>query len=146
MGIGLLEILLVLNALWFAGGFHLFYLRREVFAKVLVPNKEDRNSPAYDTLIETGRFLGGFNLAFAVLNIFLLFNFAEFDKDIQWAVFLIVISIAHGTQFVGNIPMALRNRRGEGIWNVFEGIMLCIFVIDFTLMTLNAALAIAYIL
>jgi len=37
--------------------------------------------------------------------------------------------------------MALKNRRGGGLWNVFKGVMLLIFVIDFTLMIANAALA-----
>jgi len=54
-------------------------------------------------------------------------------------------ALAHGSQFVGNIPMALKNRRGEGLWNVFKGVMLRIFVIDFTLMVFNGVLAITYL-
>ena len=90
------------------------------------------------------RFLGGFNLAFSALNIFLVFNLVDFDKDIQWAILLFVNAIAHGTQFAGNVPMALQNRRGGGLWNVFEGVMLRIFVIDFVLMVFNAVVSAIY--
>ena len=60
------------------------------------------------------------------------------------SILLLVLAVAHGSQFAGNVPIALQNRRGEGVWNVFKGLMLFIFVIDFTLMTLNAALAAMY--
>ena len=42
--------------------------------------------------------------------------------------------------------MALKNRGGGGLWRVFEGVMLRIFVIDFVLMVLNAGLAVLYFL
>ena len=138
----LLLLVLILNAIWFAMGFYAFYLRRRVFAKVVVPNKEDRNNSAYEAVIESGRFMGGFNFALSALNIMLLVNFGGFDKDSQWATLLIFNALAHGSQFVGNIPMALKNRRGEGLWNVFKGVMLRIFVIDFTLMVFNGVLAV----
>ena len=136
----MLEIVLILNALWFFGGFHVFYLRRHIFAKIIVP-KEHRDTPVLQTLVETGRFMGGFNFAFFVLNVLLLLNLGVFDKDMQWALLLAVNAVAHGSQFMGNVPIALQNRRGEGAWDVFKGLMLFIFVIDFTLMTLNGALA-----
>lgn len=137
-----LHIVLALNALWFAMGFHAFYLRREVFGKVLVPVKEDRVGTAYAAVIESGRFMGGFNFALSALNIMLLIGFGGFEAGEQWAVLLIFNSLAHGSQFAGNIPMALANRRGGGIWRVFKGVMLRIFVIDFTLMVANGVLAI----
>jgi len=141
----LLEIVLILNAIWFALGFVSFYLRREVFAKVLVP-KEHRNTPVYDTLVETGRFMGGFNFAFSLLNVLLFLNIDEFQNNNQWAILLAVIAVAHGSQFAGNVPMALRNLRGQGSWNVFKGVMLRIFVVDFALMTFNAGLVVMMIL
>ena len=138
---GMFEALLILNALWFFAGFHLFYLRRHVFAKILVP-KQDRDTPVLATLTATGRFMGGFNFAFMVLNLLLLFNLSAFDSDHQRAILLTVMAVAHGSQFVGNLPIALENRHGRGVWNVLGGLMLFIFITDITLMLLNAALAI----
>ena len=138
----LIQALLIANAIWFAMAFDAFYLRRKVFGKVLVPIKEDRDNSAYEALVESGRFMGGFNLALSALNVLLAFNFGGFETDAQWATLLIFNALAHGSQFFGNVPMALQNRRGEGLWRVFKGVMLRIFVIDFTLMVLNAALAI----
>ena len=139
----MLEAVLVLNAFWFAMGFHVFHLRRKVFAKVLVPD-EHRDTTVFEILTETGRFLGGFNIAFSALNVLLLLNIAAFDKDVQWAILLVVNAVAHGTQFAGNVPIALQNRRGSGAWNVFKGVMLRIFVIDFVLVVFNGVLAATY--
>ncbi len=138
-----LKAVLLMNAVWFALGFDAFYRRREIFGKVLVPDKQHRNNTAYEALVESGRFMGGFNLALSVLNIMLLFNIGGFDKNSQWATLLIFNALAHGSQFFGNIPMAMQNRRGGGLWNVFKGVMLRIFVIDCALMIFNALLAIA---
>lgn len=99
-----------------------------------------------DVLIQSGKFLGGFNFAFMVLNILLLLNLSTFDKNTQWALLLFVNAVAHGSQFAYNVPTALQNRRGEGVWQVLKGLMLFIFVTDFTLMVLNAALAGFYLM
>lgn len=139
----MLEITLIANALWFAGGFNLFATRGHIFAKVVIA-KEHRDTPVLETLIMSGKFLGGFNLAFAILNVLLLLNTGLFDKDLQWAIILFVIAIAHGTQFAYNVPVAIQNRRGEGVWEV-KGLMRFIFVTDFTLMTVNAVLAGLYV-
>lgn len=137
----LLQILFALNAIWFAMAFDAFYRRRKIFAKVMVPKPEDRDNSAYEALIESGRFMGGFNLALSAFNVLLVFNVGGFESDTQWATLLIFNALAHGSQFFGNVPMALQNRRGGGLWNVFKGVMRLIFVIDFTLMVANAALA-----
>ena len=136
-----LTVILALNALWFAMGFYAFYLRREVFGKVIVPVKQDRDNTAYEAVVESGRFMGGFNFALSALNIMLLFDLGGFETGNQWAVLLAFNALAHGSQFAGNIPMALANRRGGGLWPVFRGVMLRIFVIDLALMVANAALA-----
>ena len=138
----MIQILLIANAIWFAMAFDAFYLRRRVLGKVLVPIKEDRDNSAYEALLESGRFMGGFNLALSALNVLLVFNVGGFETDAQWATLLIFNALAHGSQFFGNVPMALQNRNGGGLWHVFKGVMLRIFVIDFTLMVLNASLAV----
>jgi len=139
-----LKILFLANAIWFAMAFNAFYIRRRVFGKILVPNKADRENTAYEALVESGRFMGGFNLALSALNVFLLFNVGGFDKDSQWAALLAFNALAHASQFFGNVPMALQNRSGEGLWNVFKGVMLLIFVVDFVLMVFNAVLAVVF--
>ena len=138
----MLETVLVLNALWFALGFHLFSMRGRVFAKVVVA-PDHRDTPVFDTLIMSGKFLGGFNLAFSALNILLLINTSLFDKDLQWVILLFAIAVAHATQFAFNVPVALQNRRGEGVWQV-KGLMLFIFVTDFTMMMLNLGMAVSF--
>ena len=136
----MIEILLVLNAIWFALGFHTFYIRRIIFAKILVA-KEHRETPVFAILAESGKFLGGFNIAFAVLNILLLFNLELFNSDAQWALLLLVNAVAHGSQFYANLPIAIQNRRGEGVWQVLKGLILFIFVVDFLLMAANFSLS-----
>ncbi|GAA3921200.1 hypothetical protein [Litoribacillus peritrichatus] len=141
----MLEIILILNALWFAMGFNVFSIRNKIFAKLVVP-RAHRDTPVFKILAESGRFLGGFNLAFALLNLLLLINLNAFDKDLQWAILLFVNAVAHGTQFVFNLPIALENRKGRGVWQVLKGTMLFIFINDFLLMVLNAVFAAAYLL
>ncbi len=139
----MLETILVLNAVWFLMGFNVFSIRHKIFAKLVVP-REHRDTPVFEVLAASGRFLGGFNLAFFVLNVLLLLNINAFDKGVQWAILLFVIAVAHGSQFAFNVPIALENRRGGGVWNVFKGTMLFIFVTDFVMMALNALMASIY--
>jgi hypothetical protein len=142
----LLTALLTLNAIWFGMGFHAFYLKRHIFGKVLVPETSDRENSAYAALVESGRFMGGFNIALSLLNLMLVFNVGQFETASQWATLLLFNSLAHGSQFFGNVPMALQNRKGQGLWLVFKGVMLRIFVIDFVLMTANLAFALFLVL
>lgn len=139
----ILEALFLANAIWFGMAFNAFYLRRKVFGKVMVPIKEDRNNTAYDAFVESGRFMGGFNLALSLLNFALVFNLAGFETGQQWALLLIFNAVAHGSQFFGNVPMALQNLKGGGLWPVFKGVMLLIFVLDFVLMIANGVFAVA---
>jgi len=134
------EVILVLNALWFAMGFNVFSLRPKIFAKLVVP-REQRDTPVFGILAQSGRFLGGFNFAFALLNILLLVSLATFPSDEQRAILLFVFAVAHGSQFIFNVPVALENKRGGGIWQVLKGTMLFIFVTDFVMMVLNLLLA-----
>lgn len=139
----MLEIALILNTLWFAMGFNVFSIRNKIFAKLIVP-KEQRDTPVFDILAESGRFLGGFNLAFAVCNILLLINLDTFPSDEQRAILLFVFAVAHGSQFVFNVPVAIENKRGGGVWQVLKGTMLFIFISDFIMMALNLILAAIY--
>ena len=141
-----LQVLFALNAIWFGMAFDAFYRRRAIFGKVLVPVQADRDNTAYAALVESGRFMGGFNLALSLFNVLLVFNVGGFDTPAQWATLLVFNAVAHGSQFVGNIPMAIANRRGGGLWPVFRGVMLRSFVIDCVLMLANAALAAALLL
>jgi hypothetical protein len=141
----MLEIVLVLNTLWFMLGFNVFSIRNKIFAKLLVP-REQRDSPVFDILAESGRFLGGFNLAFAVCNILLLINLDIFPSDEQRAILLFVFAVAHGSQFAFNVPVAIQNIRGGGVWQVLKGTMLFIFISDFIMMALNLILSIIFTL
>ena len=77
----LISVTFLANAIWYGMGFIAFYLRREVFAKVMVPIKTDRDNTAYAALIESGRFMGGFNFALSILNLCLFFNLAGFETN-----------------------------------------------------------------
>lgn len=137
------ELLVLANAIWFGLGFHLFALRSRIFAKILVP-KAHRETPAFDVLAESGKFLGGFNFALCVLNVLLALNPGVFPSSEQRFILCLFFAIAHGSQFIFNVPIALENRKGKGVWRV-EGKMRFIFVTDFLLMVANAVAAAIYI-
>lgn len=138
------ELIVILNVLWFGLGFHLFALRNQIFAKILVP-KAHRDTPVFDILVATGPFLGGFNLAFCVLSILVLVNASVFPEHTQRAILFFVFAIAHGSQFAGNLPIAIKNQKGKGVWQV-RGLTGFIFITDFVLMLANAALVAVYLL
>ena len=140
----MLEIILVLNILWFIMGFNVFSIRNKIFAKLVVP-REHRDTPVFEILAESGRFLGGFNFAFAVCNLLLLANLDVFPSDEQRSILMFVFAVAHGSQFFFNVPVAIQNRSGGGVWQV-KGTMLFIFVTDFIMMSLNLIAAATYAL
>ena len=123
-------------------GFNVFSIRNKIFAKLVVP-REHRDTPVFEILAESGRFLGGFNFAFAVCNILLLANLDIFPSDEQRSILMFVFAVAHGSQFIFNVPVAIQNRNGGGVWQV-KGTMLFIFVTDFLLMSLNLMSAARY--
>ena len=138
----MLEMILVLNTIWFAMGFNVFSIRNKIFAKLLVP-REHRGTPVFDILAESGRFIGGFNFAFAVSNILLFTNLDVFPNGAQRSILLFVFAVAHGSQLIFNVPIAIQNRSGGGVWQV-KGTMLFIFITDFIMMVLNLAIAGSY--
>ena len=95
----------------------------------------------FNILTESGRFLGGFNFAFMLFNILLLINLDVFPSNEQRAILLFVFAVAHGSQFIFNVPVAIQNTRGGGVWQVLKGTMLFIFVTDFIIMALNLVVA-----
>jgi hypothetical protein len=140
----MLEMILVLNIIWFAMGFNVFSIRNKIFVKLVVP-REHRDTPVFGILAESGRFIGGFNFAFAVFNILLLANLDMFPNDDQRSILLFVFAVAHGSQFIFNVPVAIQNRSGGGVWQV-KGTMFFIFITDFIMMVLNLAIAGSYVI
>lgn len=138
----MLAFVLVVNTIWFGLGFHLFALRNKVFAKILVP-REHRDTPVFETLAATGPFLGGFNFAFCALSLLFLLDQGVFPEPRQRVILFVVFALAHGSQFVSNVPIALKNRSGGGVWQV-KGLMRFIFVTDFALLVANGAIAAIY--
>lgn len=132
------ELILLLNAVWFGLGFHLFALRNKVFAKILVP-KAHRETPVFETLAATGPFLGGFNFAFCALNVLILINPGVFPDGDQRIILCLVFALAHGSQFISNVPVAVDNQKGKGVWQV-KGLMRFIFITDLVLMLANLVL------
>ena len=138
----MLQLILLANVIWFGMGFHLFALRNTIFVKKLVP-KEHRESPITEVLAATLPFLGGFNFSFCVLNLVFLLNVGFFPADEQRIILLTFFALAHGSQFISNIPIALDNRQGRGVWKI-EGLMRLIFITDFVLMVANLGLVVTY--
>jgi hypothetical protein len=134
-------VVLALNALWFGAGFWYFGLVPARAAKI-VAAKAQRATPLFETLAASLRFLGGMNFAFSAFSLLLLFSFSLFPEARQRALFAAVFAMAHASQFVSNLPVALAGgRRGDALWDVLKGPMLFIFAVDALLMLVNAVLA-----
>jgi hypothetical protein len=136
------QVVLVLNAFWFAAGFWYFALTPRAAAALIIPRAE-RQSPLFATQAASLRFLGGMNLALAAFAVLLLLNGQLFSVPAQQALFAAVFALAHGSQFASNIPVLLRRRAGAAdLWPVLEGRMRLIFLVDCVLMLANGGLAI----
>ena len=134
-----------LNALWFGAAFKFFSINPQRAAALLVPQNADLNipTPMLPTLAASLRFLGGMNFALAAFAILLLCNQALFPHSKQVALFALVFAIAHASQFICNVPIAIQNYRGNtSLWWVLKGRMLFIFVVDFMLMLANAVIGV----
>ncbi|CAB9513614.1 expressed unknown protein [Seminavis robusta] len=136
---------LLASFLWFGAGFHFFTIQRTKAGELLVP-KSQRRSPIYPTLVATGPFLGGFNGAWALLcGILLGIRYQEldlFEAPGERMVILGVISSAHFSQFLGNVPILVNGeRRGETYWPVLSGQMMYIFFVDLVQAALAAVAA-----
>jgi hypothetical protein len=134
---------LVANVLWFGAGFWFFAIRRNTAAKLLVP-RSARTSPIFLTLSSALPFLGGMNLALSLLAAMILFRRDLFVAPQEQAILLIAFGTAHATQFLINVPVAIRGGRiGKSYWDVLKGTMLFIFVVDAVLTATNFACAAA---
>ena len=117
----MLELTLLANAIWFGMGFHLFALRSNIFAKILVSTAH-HETPTFDVLAATLPFLGGFDLSLCVLNVAFLINVSFFPEDEQKIILFAVFAIAPDSRFVSNIPIAFDNLKGKGVWQI-KGLM-----------------------
>ena len=60
----------------------------------------------------------------------------------EQGILLISFAVAHTSQFLINVPIAKRGgRKGESYWDVLEGPMLFIFVVDGLMMLVNFSCA-----
>lgn len=135
-------ILSLLNALWFAMGFRLFFLNSRQAAKLLLaPDK--REEPYFSVLAEACKFLGGMNLALSMLSIFCIYFLDSLLSLPLASGIFIALGLAHFSQFWVNLPHALKERKGEqAIWPVLRKTMRFIFVVDFLLAAANFGMAI----
>jgi hypothetical protein len=141
---------LVASLLWFVAAFRYFSFQQMAAAKVLVPSSA-RSSPVFLTLAASVRFLGGMNGAFAVLSGLLLVNVltggAAFTDPAERAMLLFVLSAAHFSQFIFNMPILQGGeRQGEAYWHVRSGPMLFIFAVDAAETVINFLAALAQFL
>lgn len=125
---------LLASALWFSAAFRYFSFQHRTAAKVLIP-KSARQSPLFETTAALTRFLGGMNSAFALLSIILLviwiWGGPVFDNQIERGVILLILTTAHFSQFLFNVPILLNGeRQGEAFWYVKSGPMCFIFIMD----------------
>ena len=138
-------LVLTLNVLWFGAGFVYFTLMNRRSAALLVP-RSARDSPLFESIVAAMRFLGGFNLALCLFALAILVVPGVFDAPLELALVATLFSIAHGSQFEGNVPVALGGGRiGEKYWPVLHGPMLFIFVVDGALCLANAAFAMRWL-
>jgi hypothetical protein len=139
-------VILVLNMLWFGAGFWYFAIKRSTAGKLLVP-KSARSSPIFPTLVEALPFLGGMNFALSLLSGMLLLRLDLFVSAPERAILLVAFGVAHFTQFLINVPVAMRGgRQGEVFWDVLSGPMFFIFVVDAALTILNLSCAVMLVL
>lgn len=138
--------LLSLNALWFGAAFWSFAIRSQKASRMIVP-REARKEQSCEVVVHALKFLGGMNLAFCALSIVLLMANTVFNTDQQKSLLALIFSLAHGTQFYFNLPLALKEAKGQKpIWPVLKGTMRFIFLIDGTLCLANLIYGLAILI
>lgn len=133
----LFSIILLLNAIWLGMAFWFFSINSINVSKLLI-KKEARQETSLPILTHSLKFLGGMNLALSILSLLILINDNIFPHTHQKAVFAFIFCLAHGSQFIFNLPIAINEyQQKPHLWRVLKGTMFFIFIIDFTLMSLN---------
>jgi hypothetical protein len=135
------NMLLCANGLWFSAGFY-FFTFRSASAAQLILNRKFAGENIFEVLAYSLKFLGGLNLAFAMLTLLIILQPALFPTASQKIAILSILAFAHATQFILNIPQAMKDRfLQKPLWPVLRGRMLFIFITDGVLCLLNIVLA-----
>lgn len=138
--------ILVLNILWFGAACWYFSIKSRSAAKILVP-REERTNTIFPQLAWSLKFLGGMNGAFAIASLALLVLQGVFSTPQQRGVLLLIFAIAHTSQFIFNLPIALKEGTAQKpLWDVLRGPMMFIFITDGTLAFLNGIYSIFLLL
>ena len=136
-------LILTLNVLWFSMGFRFFCFKSESTTKMLL-SKEHRIEPFFSIITHAVKFIGAFNLAFAMLSLICLikYHYPILDNDWNIALFF-VFFMAHFGQFWVNLPIALKERRkAQPLWSVLKGRMYFIFKTDLFLAVCNLIISV----
>jgi hypothetical protein len=135
------EIVFLLNGLWFSAAFVQFSIAQSNTAKILVP-REARDNALVPTIKASVAFLGGMNFALAALALYLATGPVLFAEAGEQTVLLLFFALANFSQFVFNLPILAKGGRvGLAYWPVLSGPMLKIFVIDGSLTVIDVAAA-----
>jgi hypothetical protein len=134
-------VLFILNAIWFGTGFWSFSVRHEKTVRLII-GEHDSKGELFRVVAYSLKFLGGLNLAFAIFALVVAIQPAIFPSPLQHTLLSLIFGFAHGTQFYFNIPVAIKEYRGEPhLWSVLKGKMFFIFLTDACLCILNFVFA-----
>lgn len=135
-------IIMSLNAIWCFMAFYNFSIQYRQFAKAVVRNREHRQHPLFDTVGNSGRFLGGMNAAFCLLALLLVIFSSSFPEANQRIILCTVFAAAHFSQFYFNVPVLRENRNGDGVWPVMQWPMVFVFITDIVMTLLNLVMVV----
>jgi hypothetical protein len=129
------------NGLWFSAGFYFFCLRSNSAAHLII-NRRHTDEKTFHAVAYSLKFLGGLNLAFAILSLLIILQPGLFPETAQKIAILSILALAHATQFLLNVPQVLKERRNRNpLWPVLTGTMFFIFVTDGALFIFNVLCA-----
>lgn len=113
-------------------------------ATLLLMNKEDRVEPFVSIIAHSVKFLGGMNLALAVLSLMCIIFYENLLASSLGIGVIACLGLAHFSQFWFNLPIAIQERKGEStLWSVLRGTMRMIFITDLVLAVANLILALS---